>query len=192
MRTTNLIAAALVLVAVGAACGGTREVTQPSSFPSGPISFESASVSPATGVLPTTSPGAATGRLLNGAAEARLSGDLLGVRSFPSLAPPALYSPPPGGLAVVWQSAAGTETLSLTGSPVTGEQPTSSTLTLTLNVLNGDQPVLLSSSAGECTVTIAEATASTLRGSYVCDRLTTEIEGGAIIVDASGIFTASG
>jgi hypothetical protein len=191
MRTRNAIAIG-ALVLLSSACGGTREVTQPSGFPSGPTSFASASVSPAVGTLPTTSPGAATGRLVSGTASAQLSGDLTGNRAFTALAPPVLFSPPPGAMAVVWQTTAADETLSVTGSSFTGQQPTSATLTLTLNVRNGTDAVLLTSSAGECTVTIDQAVQSALHGSFTCQRLTGSTTTGDLSVDATGTFSASG
>jgi hypothetical protein len=95
-------------------------------------------------------------------------------------------------MAVVWQSTAGDETLSITGSSFTGEQPTSATLTLTLNIRNGDTAVLLASTAGECTVTIDQAAQSTLQGSFACQRLAGATTTGDLSVDATGTFSASG
>jgi hypothetical protein len=189
MRTRNLIAA-IALILLGAACSGEREVTQPTGFPTGPISFDS--VSPSPGVLPTTSPGAATGNLVNGTASAQLTGDLTGTRSFTALAPPALFSPPPGAMAVVWQTAAGDETMSITGTSFTGTQPTSATLTLTVTVRNGTAPVVLTSSTGDCLVTIDQAIATTFAGSFTCERLAGTTPTGELAVDLTGTFSASG
>jgi hypothetical protein len=185
--TRNLIAV-IALVLLGAACGGTREVTQSSGSPTGRASPTSAS--PAT--LPTTSPGAATGHLLSGIATAQLSGDLSGTRSFTALAPPALYSPPPGAMAVVWQTTAADETLSITGTSFTGQQPTSATLTLMLTVRSGSDAVVLTSSAGECTVTVAQALPTAVQGNFTCRRLAGTTPTGSVSVDATGVFSASG
>jgi hypothetical protein len=190
MRTRNLIGVVALLLC-GAACGSTSEVTQPGGFPTGPIPVASGSTFP-SGTLPTTSPGAATGNLTNGTASATLSGGLIGLRSFTALAPPALYSPPPGAMAVVWQTAAADETLSITGTAFTGEEPTSATLTLTLNVRNGTGAAVLTSSAGECTVTIDQAVQSALQGSFTCRQLAGTTPTGDLSVDATGTFSASG
>jgi len=95
-------------------------------------------------------------------------------------------------MAVVWQTATGDETMSITGSSFTGTQPTSPTLTLTLTVRNGTVPVVLTSSTGDCTVTIDQALPTTFAGSFMCARLAETSPTGELAVNLTGTFSASG
>jgi hypothetical protein len=107
------------------------------------------------------------------------------------LGPPALYSPPPGSTAVTWTD--GAQSMGITGSSFTGEQATSDILSLTLEVRNGAEAVLLTSTAGECSITVDTAAVGSLAGSFSCtDLAATTAAGDGLSVDAAGTFTASG
>ena len=185
MRTKALLAALLVLGPTAGACGDDPT-------PAPVTSSRSAGVqSLAPGELPTASPGAATGTVSTGNATFELSGDLTGTVQLLMLGPPALYSPPPGSTAVTWTD--GARSLGLTGTSFAGERPTSDTLSITLEVRDGPENVLLSSTAGECSVTVDTATIGSLAGSFSCADLTaTTGAGGRLSVDTTGTFTASG
>jgi hypothetical protein len=184
-----LIAAVASLVVVASACGGgdasVQQTPASSDASSGPQSL-------APGQLPTSSAGAATGKVTTGSATVKLDGDLEGTVELPTLGPPALYSPPPGSMAVVWTD--GAQTMGLTGMSFEGKQRTSGTLALTLDVHgNGDSVVVLASTAGECTITVDTAEVGSLAGSLACTDLEATTAGGDTLkVDATGTFTASG
>jgi hypothetical protein len=184
VRTNTLLAAAFALTLCAGACGDDA-TPAPTTTPSSRLQ------SLAPGQLPTASPGAATGTVRSGNAVVQLSGDLTGTVQLLMLGPPALYSPPPGSTAVTWTD--GAQTLGITGSSFTGEQPTSETLSLNLEVRNGAESVLLASTAGECTITVDTAAVGSLAGSFSCtDLAAATAAGDALSVDATGTFTASG
>jgi hypothetical protein len=189
MRTNVLLVAVSALVMVGSACGGgdgsLQKTTASAAFSGGPQSL-------APGQLPTSSLGAATGTVTTGSATVKLGGDLNGRVQLSTLGPPALYSPPPGSTAVVWTD--GTQSMGITGMSFEGRQPTSGTLTLTLDVHgDGDSVVVLASTAGECTITVDTAEVGSLAGSIACTGLEGATAGGDTLkVDATGTFTASG
>ena len=185
MRRKTLLAAVLTMMLFAPACSGDDEPAVGTPSPSsGPQSL-------APGTLPTASPGAATGTVRTGNATVQLGGDLAGTVQLLMLGPPALYSPPPGSTAVTWTD--GAQTIGITGSSFVGEQPTSDTLSLTLQVRNGAEAVLLTSTAGECSITVDTAAVASLAGSFSCADLTaTTAAGGGLSVDAIGTFTAAG
>ena len=189
MRTNVLMSAVAALVVAGSACGGD-DATVPQTTPSSASSGGPQSLAP--GQLPTSSPGAATGKVTSGTATVKLGGDLTGTVELSELGPPALYSPPPGSTAIVWTD--GAQTVGITGMSFEGTQPTSGTLTLTLDVRGrGDSVVVLASTAGECTITVDTAEVGSLAGSLTCRALETTTAGGDVLkVDATGTFTASG
>lgn len=190
MRTNVLLIAVTVLVVAGSACGGDDATVPQTSTPSSASSGGPQSLAP--GQLPTSSPGAATGKVKSGTATVRLGGDLTGTVELPMLGPPALYSPPPGSTAIVWTD--GAQTMGITGMSFEGKQPTSGTLTLTLDVRgSGDSVVVLASTAGECTITVDTAAVGSLAGTFTCTHLASTTAGGDMLkVDATGTFTASG
>jgi hypothetical protein len=141
--------------------------------------------------LPTSSRGAATGTVTSGTATIDLAGDLTGRIRLPMLGPPALYSPPPGSMAVVWTD--GTRSVGITGPSFQGQDTTSETLTLRLEIRDGAETAVLTSTEGECTVTVGTAVERSLSGSYACKDLAAPTAAGdALSVDATGTFTASG
>ena len=189
MKTSLVAVVALGLLA--AACGNDLEPPATglsSSSPTGPASNPQSSV---PGALPTSSAGVATGTVRVGTASIRLEGDITGDVSLLMLAPPAVYSPPPGSIAVVWTD--GLQTLGITGDSFIGVSDTSETLSLSLQVRNGAEQMALASSAGECSITMDTAIERSFAGSFTCRRLSGITAAGlALSVGATGTFSATG
>ncbi len=187
LRIKAPLVAALALALLAAACGSDGAPT-PSNPPASPASSLQ---SLAPGTLPTSSPGEATGTVHVGTAAIRLDGDITGNVSLLMLGSPSLYSPPPGTLAVAWTD--GLQTLGITGASFIGAFDTSATLSLSLQVRDGAEQVALTSSAGECTVTVDTAIERSFTGSFACRRLTGSTAAGlGLSVGATGTFSASG
>jgi hypothetical protein len=190
LRLKTPLVAVLALGLLAAACGD--DLKPPSlivSSPSPPASPAASAQSPATGTLPTSS--TAPGTLLVGTASIRLEGDITGDVSLLMLVSPALYSPPPGSTAVVWTD--GLQTLGITGDSFVGASDTSTTLSLSLQVRDGAEMVVLDSTAGECTITMNTAIERSFTGSFTCRGLAGSTAAGlALSVNATGTFSASG
>jgi len=183
MPTKALLASAVTLVLTGAACGGD-ETPAPGPMPSSSLQTL------APGQLPTSSPGAATGTVTSGSATIELGGGLHGTVRLTMLAPPALYSPPPGSTAVVWTD--GEQSMGITGMSFEGGRDTSDTLSLRLELRDGSKAVVLTSSARECKITVDTAAVGSLAGTFDCADLSGGAAADALSVDATGTFTASG
>jgi hypothetical protein len=142
-----------------------------------------------TGNLPTTTAGAATGKVSSGQAAFTLTGDIRTSKALGNLVS-TVYAPPPGGMALVW-TAGGNDatTVGLGGISFTGTQPTSPSLSLTITVQDKGGITAFISSAGECTVTIGLADASQISGAFNCTDLSA---GPGATVDATGSFNAQG
>lgn len=185
------LAAFLALGLLAAACGNDLEPPAAGSASSSPASPASSLQSSVPGGLPTSSAGAATGTVRVGTASIRLEGDITGDVPLLMLASPAVYSPPPGSIAVVWTD--GLQTLGITGDSFIGAFDTSTTLSLGLLVRDGAEQVALNSSAGECTITIDTAVERSFTGRFTCRRLNGSTAAGlALSVGATGTFSASG
>ena len=143
----------------------------------------------ATGNLPTTTAGAATGKVSSGQAAFTLTGDIRTSKTLGNLVS-TVYAPPPGGMALVW-TAGGNDatTVGLGGISFTGTQPTSPSLSLTITVQDKGAITAFISSAGECTVTIGLASGSQISGAFNCTDLSA---GPGATVDATGSFNAQG
>jgi hypothetical protein len=142
-----------------------------------------------TGDLPTTTAGAATGRVSSGQAAFTLTGDLRTSKALANLVS-TVYAPPPGGMALVWTAGGNDETtVGLGGISFTGTQPTSPSLSLTITVQDKGAITAFISSAGECTVTIGLASANQISGAFNCTDLSA---GSDVVVDATGSFNAQG
>jgi hypothetical protein len=129
--------------------------------------------------------------VVSGNATFQLSRDLSGTVQLLMLGTPAVYSPPPGSTALTWTD--GLQTMTITGTSFTDTQPTSAVLTLTLNVRDGAQLLPLTSSAGECTITVDTAVERSFMGSFSCSNLVgTTASGDFLSVNASGTFAAAG
>ncbi len=143
----------------------------------------------ATGSLPTTTAGAATGNVSGGQAAFTLTGDIRASKALSNLVS-SVYAPPPGGMALVW-TAGGTDpsTVGLGGLSFMGTQPTSPTLSLTITVQDQSAITTFISSAGECTITIGLASGDQVSGAFTC----TDLSGGSnVVVDVTGSFNAQG
>ena len=142
-----------------------------------------------TGNLPTTTAGAATGKVSSGQAAFTLTGDIRTSKTLANLVS-TVYAPPPGGMALVW-TAGGNDatTVGLGGISFTGTQPTSPSLSLTITVQDKGAITAFISSAGECTVTIGLASGSQISGAFDCTGLSA---GSNVVVDATGSFNAQG
>jgi hypothetical protein len=184
MRSLALLAAASIVALAAAGCDDDAPAGPTPSSTGEPRSL-------APGTLPTSSPGAATGTVTSGSATIELDGDLSGRVRLQTLGPPALYSAPPGSIGVVWTD--GRQSMGITGPSFEGQRTTSNTLTLRLEIRNGPEAAVLTSAAGECTLTVDTAVASSLAGTFACaDLAAPTATGDALSVDATGTFTASG
>jgi hypothetical protein len=140
-----------------------------------------------TAGLPTGSQGGGRpGRLRSGQAAFTVTGDLSASAALPNLVS-AAYAPPPGVLAIVWASG-GTDAsnVGLGGLSFTGTKQTSPTLTLTVTVQAKGTIATFISSAGECSVTIGQASEDRLSGAFDCSNLSD----GSKVVDLTGSFNA--
>lgn len=201
MESVRITLVVLALTALAAACS-TEEDAPPalpsSQFPvetsgttagTGPSAPTGSTASGATGTLPTTAPGAATGNLTDGEVTFRVQGDVAAEATLRQLVS-AIYSPPPGGLAIVW-TAGGTDasTIGIGGASFTGTQPTSTILSLSITIQTPEGISSFLSLSGECAVAIPVASARELTGSFECRDL-----GSATgeVVDVSASFSATG
>lgn len=139
--------------------------------------------------LPTTTPGSATGNISRGQTAFAVTGGIRTSKTLTNLVS-TVYSPPPGGMALVW-TAGGTDatTVGLGGVSFTGTQPTSPTLSLTITVQSKDAITTFISAAGECRITIGLATAVQVSGAFTCTDL---FDGSNSVVDVTGSFNAQG
>jgi hypothetical protein len=193
MRTVGIALAMLALSAHAAACG--EEEREPLPSPTSAFPTETTGATGATGgtgptaELPTSPPGSATGNLTEGVVTFQLSGDVEVERSLRELIT-AVYSPPPGGLAVVW-TAGGTDasTIGIGGSSFVGTRETSPMLSLTIAAQTDDGLASFLSVGGECSVTIDMAVDNELAGSFTCRDLTGSL---GEVVDVSASFAATG
>jgi hypothetical protein len=192
----------LLLAAVLASCSNDEpaQVIQPTSAfrPTGstgqtaPTDTSTGSNGPtgATAGLPTGSQGGGgrPGRLKTGQAAFSVTGDIKTSAALPNLVSGA-YAPPPGVLAIVWAAGgADASNIGLGGLSFTGTKPTSPTLTLTVTVQDKGTIATLTSSAGECNVTIGQATANRVSGAFSC----TNLSDGSNKVNLTGSFSAQG
>ena len=203
MRMLVAPMAMLVVAAILASCSNDEpaSVIQPSSAfrttgstgataPTGPTSTGSSGPTGSTAGLPTGSQGdGRPGKLKSGQAAFTVTGGLRASAALPNLVSGA-YAPPPGVLAIVWAAGgADASNVGLGGLSFTGTKPTSPTLTLTITVQAKGTIATFISSAGECTVTIGQASASRVSGAFTCSNLSSD---GSFRVDITGSFSAQG
>ena len=142
------------------------------------------------GNLPTTTAGAATGKVSSGQAAFTLTGDIRTSKTLANLVS-TVYAPPPGGMALVSDGRrqrrdhgrARRDQLHRDASR------TSPSLSLTITVQDKGAITAFISSAGECTVTIGLASGSQISGAFNCTDLSA---GSNATVDATGSFNAKG
>ncbi|HYF10814.1 MAG TPA: hypothetical protein VEC09_00780 [Actinomycetota bacterium] len=149
----------------------------------------STAVSGPTGSFPTSSPASGDGGITRGEVTLRMTGDVRVTATLRELVS-TVYTPPPGGIALVW-TAGGTDpsTLGIGGSSFVGTQATGTALQLTLTVATGSGFETFVSFEGECDVTIAEASARRVDGSFRCASL---MSSSGVVVDVAATFSASG
>jgi hypothetical protein len=157
-------------------------------LPTGDTTGSTAMTGP-TGSFPTSSPASVAGAITRGEVMLRMTGDVRVTTTLRELVS-TVYTPPPGGIALVW-TAGGTDpsTLGIGGSSFVGTQVTGTALQLTLTVATGSGFETFVSFEGECDVTIGEASARRIDGSIRCASLTSS---NGVVVDVAATFSASG
>ena len=181
------------------ACGGLGDAVPSISLPPPAVPTGTTSVSPVSGdtgvtispsssAVPTSSPGI-TGSVSQGQATVSVSGGVNTAVSFGSLTTPALWSPPPGAIALSW-AAPGDQVLSLGGPAFTSQIATDGSHTLAFTVNVDGAPVEFRSAAGECTVTISPALPTQMGGTFFCTDLANTDD--SVTVNAQGTFSATG
>ena len=190
MRIGPATAAAFFAFALaGAACGNdepTAHEISPPEFASPTTGNNGITIAPSGSVPPTGSPGV-TGNVNEGTAAVSTTGGLTISVSYPSLSSPAIWTPPPGGIALAWQGQ-GKQTLGLSGTSFAAQQPTSPERVLSFSVRGPDGIVTFTSSEGECQVTISPALPDQMAGTFLCTQVPSEE--GDVIVNAQGSFSA--
>lgn len=151
--------------------------------------------SPSTGAAPGTTASSPTAQptevqglkgVKTGEAAVEVSGDLRASLDLKELITPAVFQPPPGGLAINWKDDE-RDLFGIGGTSFTGSQDTTEELVLSLAVNDANGFHNFISSAGECTITIDRADPTGVEGSFDC----TNLGNGADTIDATGTFSAS-
>lgn len=199
MESVRIILVVFAVVALTAGCSADEDPPPASPSSQFPVETSGATTGTgpsaptgsggATGTLPTTSPGAATGNLTDGEVTFRVQGDVAAEATLRRLVS-AVYTPPPGGLAIVWTAGgADATTIGIGGASFTGTQPSSPTLSLSITVQTAAGISSFLSMGGECEVMIGVASENELAGSFECRDL-----GSATgeLVDVSASFSATG
>jgi len=181
------IAGALIVV-LTTACSTTGVGQGASVSPSPPNDLSPSPAASLASPTLTASPGPES-PLDTGSATLTLSGNLTMVVPFASIATPAVWAPPPAPMDITWNGPSAQE-LRLSGTSFVSRTATSPDRALSFTVPGPDGPVVFSSTAGECTVTITPALPGNMGGVFTCTLLT-DVEG-ATTVDARGAFSAIG
>lgn len=197
--TLRAAAAALALATVATACGGGDVDT--SATPPAPVATQSPGASPTsitggTGVTingsgsvpPTSSPGIIT-QVSQGTASVIVTGDLAATATFGQLTSPAIWSPPPGTLALAW-GGAGKQSFAIGGESFASRIVTSPVHSLSLTLRVSAAAVEFRSTAGECSVTINPALPDNMGGNFQCAGIASA--DGSLRIDAQGTFAATG
>jgi hypothetical protein len=130
-----------------------------------------------------------TGAVNTGTASVSTTGVLTTQVAYTTLASPAIWAVPPGGMALNW-TATRNQSLGISGASFTAQQPTAPERLLQFSVQGPDGLVVFQSSAGECLVTITPALANQMGGTFLCTNI--QSEDGSITVNAQGSFNAAG
>ena len=195
------MAAAMVAALVAVGCskkagnpfgiGGTGTPTAlptvlPTELPSSPLPTGLPTELPSG--LPTELPspptGLPTGGLANGTAHLEVSGSVHGIFDM-KLGSPAVFVPPPGGIALIYADDKG-DAFGLGGPSFTGTKKTSSTLLVTIGIVSSGG-FFGTSTGGECTIHLTAAEATDVEGTVVCANMPGP--GGSI--DATATFSAT-
>jgi hypothetical protein len=195
MPTTVRLAFPLVALALMAGtCSEPEDLPLPS--PSSALPSETAPVvtgpSPtgttgATGSSGASAPGPGAGELTRGRITMQISGEVEAEATLDQLIS-AVYSPPPGSLAIVWASGTDANVVGLGGDSFVGSRPTSPTLTLTITAQTGGDIASFVSVDGECEVSILVAERDRVFGSFTCAGLTSSA---GRVADVSASFEAA-
>lgn len=172
------------LAVLTAGCSATGIGHGPSVSPPPSVGSPSPTLSPS----PTGTPGPASA-LNAGAATLSLSGDLTMDVPFSSITLPAVWAPPPAPMDITWHGPS-TQELRLSGTSFVSRAETTPDHALSFTVTGPDGPVVFTSIAGECSVTITPALPDNVGGVFTCTLLT-DVEG-VTTVDARGVFSATG
>jgi hypothetical protein len=151
----------------------------------------SASATPTVSGSPTpgstSSPGVA-GSVTQGSGTLAVTGQVVQSSALDQLTTPAVWSPPPGTIALRWSGNGGS--LTIAGDSFTNRVTTSSSLSLSFSVRVDGIARTFRSASGECAITISEALPTQMSGVYQCSQVSSE--NGTLVVDAQGTFQASG
>ncbi len=179
------------LALAGVACSKDADTTPSLSFSPSPVPVSGGTgvtISPSGSLPPSSSPGI-TGSVTDGSATATVTGAVAGTLVFDDLASPALWSPPPGSVALQWNGA-DKQTLGLGGPSFAGQQATSSTMSLSFTLRAGGKLVSFHSTSGECIITISAAQPNDVEGLFQCAGVTNA--DGTLVLNAQGSFGATG
>jgi hypothetical protein len=193
----RVLAVVLAAVLLGAACGKksgnpfgigasglpTKVPTAiPTSVPSLPSGVPTAIPTVPTSLpIPTSLP---TGSLSTGSAHVQVSGSVHGTFDL-ALASPAVFVPPPGGVALIFSDDKG-DAFGFGGPSFNGTKKSSSILIVTLGIASSGG-FFGTSTGGECTIHLTAAEANDVQGSVVCAKMPGQ--GGSVDLKAS--FSAS-
>lgn len=194
MRKNLTFAALGVVMLAAGACSKDAGPTfsfsplPPSSSPSDVTGSAGASIDPSGSLSPSSSPPIAA-TVTEGAATMVLTGSTSTSVAFDDLASPALWTPPPGSIALRWNGPNG-QWLGMGGPSFAGQQPTSAALSLSFVIRIDNAKVEFRSTAGECLVTITPAEVASMGGQFQCTGV--KNGDGTVVVNAQGGFTAVG
>ena len=193
MRSSLTIAVLAVVSFAAAACSGDDTQASPtpvtsSAVPSGATGNTGTIIDPSGSLPPTSSPGI-TGSVTQGNATMTLSGAASGTVTLSTLSSPAIWSPPPGSMALLWSGPA-KQAFGLGGASFVGQRSTSSALSLSFTVLVGGAAVAFTSTSGECIITITTAQTNSVAASYQCTGVPND--DASIVINAQGSFSATG
>lgn len=191
MRRNLTIVAVAAVSSLAAACsgGGSDASPSPASVaPSGVTGNNGVVINPNGSLPPTSSPGI-TGSVTQGSAAVNLSGASSGSLTLSNLSSPALWSAPPGSMALLW-SGPSQQTFGLGGASFSGQQSTSAALSLSFTAPVSGTATAFTSTRGECIITITTAEATSVAGSYQCTGVPND--DASIMVNAQGTFSATG
>jgi hypothetical protein len=187
-RLAGAVALAMLLAACGSSAGSTEANPTPNASPTGVTGDTGVTVNGSSSV-PPSGPAGTTGVLNSGAASITITGDVSESTSLDRLSGLVAYAPPPDAFFVGWTDAGGDQVLTMAGQTFTGTRQTSDALMLSLHVVDDAGAHTFSSTAGECSVEVAEAAATSLSGSVSCVGLKGER---GVTVGVVGTFEATG
>jgi hypothetical protein len=145
-------------------------------------------IDPSSSLPPSSSPGI-TGSVTQGSATMTLSGTASGNLTLNTLSSPAIWSPPPGSLALLWSGPL-KQSFGLGGASFVGQRSTSGALSLSFTVIVNAAAVAFTSTSGECIITITTAETTSVAGTYQCTGVPND--DATVLINAQGSFSATG